>query len=101
MGGGSDGGGEISIKIKCKHNTLARDLTIGLSIIPLRKIRSISLAPVEIGNSLRLSNTCCIAEEDIQMELKIKDQIAMNNHKIRILNLLSIFKLRYANIELL
>lgn len=42
-------------------HTLASERTIGLSMMPLRKMRSMSLAPVVAGNSPRLSNTCCIA----------------------------------------
>lgn len=42
--------------------TLARERTMGLSMMPLRKIRSMSLAPVPDGSSLRLSSTCCMAK---------------------------------------
>lgn len=35
---------------------------MGLSMMPLRKIRSMSLAPVPDGSSLRLSSTCCMAK---------------------------------------
>lgn len=42
--------------------TLARERTIGLSMMPLRKIRSISLAPVPDGRSFKLSSTCCMTE---------------------------------------
>lgn len=35
---------------------------MGLSMMPLRKMRSISLAPVPDGRSFRLSSTCCMAE---------------------------------------
>lgn len=43
------------------HHTLARDLTMGLSIMPRRKIRSSSAAPVALGRDPRLSKTCCMA----------------------------------------
>lgn len=45
----------------CVCATLARERTMGLSMMPRRKSRSMSLAPVEVGNSPRLSNTCCMA----------------------------------------
>lgn len=35
---------------------------MGLSMMPLRKMRSISLAPVPDGRSFRLSSTCCMAK---------------------------------------
>lgn len=35
---------------------------MGLSMMPLRKMRSISLAPEPDGRSFRLSSTCCMAE---------------------------------------
>lgn len=35
--------------------------TMGLSMMPRRKSRSMSLAPVEVGSSPTLSNTCCMA----------------------------------------
>lgn len=46
------------------QHTLARERTMGLSMIPLRKMRSISLAPVPDGMSLRFSSTCCMAVEE-------------------------------------
>lgn len=45
----------------CVCATLARERTMGLSMMPRRKSRSMSLAPVEVGSSPRLSNTCCMA----------------------------------------
>ena len=50
-----------------EHTTLARDLTIGLSIMPRRKIRSSSAAPVALGRDPRLSRTCCMAGGKEQM----------------------------------
>lgn len=44
-----------------QHCTLAKDLTMGLSIMPRRKIRSSSAAPVALGRDPRLSRTCCMA----------------------------------------
>lgn len=46
-----------------EHYTLASDLTMGLSIMPRRKIRSSSAAPVALGRDPRLSRTCCMAGE--------------------------------------
>lgn len=43
------------------HYTLARDLTMGLSMMPRRKIRSSSAAPVALGRDPKLSRTCCMA----------------------------------------
>lgn len=51
-------------------NTLASDLTMGFSIIPLRKIRSISSAPVDVGRSVRLSKTCCMAADKTKTKSK-------------------------------
>ena len=41
--------------------TLARERTMGLSMIPVRKMRSISCAAVPEGSPLRFSITCCMA----------------------------------------
>lgn len=43
-----------------EHTTLARDLTIGLSIMP--KEDQVQFAPVALGRDPRLSRTCCMAE---------------------------------------
>lgn len=50
-----------------EHYTLARDLTMGLSIMPRRKIRSSSAAPVALGRDPRLSRTCCMAGGKVQV----------------------------------
>lgn len=44
-----------------EHYTLARDLTMGLSMMPRRNIRSSSAAPVALGRDPKLSRTCCMA----------------------------------------
>lgn len=49
------------------------ELTMGLSMMPRRNSRSMSLAPVEVGNSPRLSNTCCMAGW-MKQETEIKIQ---------------------------
>ena len=50
-----------SSEILCADRALARERTTGLSMMPLRKIRSMSLASVPNGSSFRLCNTCCMA----------------------------------------
>lgn len=49
------------VEYRGQDRALARERTTGLSMMPLRKIRSMSLASVPDGNSFRLSNTCCMA----------------------------------------
>lgn len=45
----------------CVCATLARVRTVGLSMMPRRKSRSMSFAPAEVGRSPTLSTTCCMA----------------------------------------
>lgn len=45
-------------------------------MMPLRKIRSMSLASVPEGNSFRLSNTCCMA---LKKKRKVRDLHSQNH----------------------
>lgn len=56
-----------------QDRALARERTTGLSMMPLRKIRSMSLASVPDGNSFRLCNTCCMASKNTKENKQVRD----------------------------
>lgn len=58
--GGLGEGGDTRVPPRCR-STLARERTMGLSMMPRRKMRSRSGTPGLPGSPIRLSRTCCMA----------------------------------------